>query len=121
MQEACQRGVIDPRGPTLAAFSQLRYLVAHGHLLVVDVSLLFRAPHGSEPIVLAHIKPNPQAWRVAAPGRWRPFDACYGVTRPNLGGRANFMVPYKHHLRDARKRRGADARRARQPEGVAPA
>ena len=40
--------------------------------------------------------------------------ACYRVTRANHRGRANPMVRHKHHLRDARKRLGADARRAGQ-------
>ena len=37
-------------------------------------------------------KSHPQAWRVAALGRWRLFDACHIATRPNHGGHANPMV-----------------------------
>ena len=37
------------------------------------------------------------------------------------GGHANCMVRHKHHLRDCRKRPGADARRGGQPDGAAPA
>ena len=113
MQEACQRGVIDPRGPTLAAFSQLRYLVAHGHLRVLNVSLPFRAPHSRQA----------QSAGVAGgcTGVLEAIRACHRVTRANHGGHANFMVRHKHHLRDARKRLGADARRAGQPVGMAPA
>ena len=54
-------------------------------------------------------------------GALEAIRACYEVTRPNHRIRANPMVHLKHHLRDARKRHGADARRAGQPAGVAPA
>ena len=54
-------------------------------------------------------------------GALEAIRACHKVTRTNHGGRANFMVCHKHHLRDARKRRGADARRASQAVGMAPA
>ena len=62
-----------------------------------------------------------RAWRVAAPGRWRLFAHATKTTRTNHGGRANCMVRHTHHLRDARKRPGADARRAGQAAGTAPA
>ena len=52
-------------------------------------------------------------------GALEAIRACYSVTRPNHRGRANFMACHKHHLRDARKRRGVDARRANLPAGVA--
>ena len=45
-------------------------------------------------------------------GALEAIRACHSVTRPNNGGRAKHMVRYKHHLRDARKRHGVDARRA---------
>ena len=54
-------------------------------------------------------------------GAGDPFDACRPVTRPNQGGHANCMVRRKYHLRDARKRHGADARRTSQLPGAAPA
>ena len=54
-------------------------------------------------------------------GAGDPFDACYRVTRADQGGHANCMACYTHHLRDARKRPGADARRAGRPAGLVPA
>ena len=50
-------------------------------------------------------------------GALEAIRACHSVTRPNNGGRAKHMVRRKHHLRDARKRCGADARRAGDTDG----
>ena len=52
-------------------------------------------------------------------GALEAIRACHRVTRANHRGGANHTVRYKHHLRDARKRPGADARRAGQCIGVA--